>query len=284
MANNRIYSWMKGGFSVALFVLLLACEQKTLVAKVNSHKLYREDAEFIMKELGYDINNEADWKTLVDDWVRAKLMSEEIETSDESSALVHQFRAEIFHGELSELTLVDESLLQEIDTVVGTQEIENHYKLHSDEFVLSELIVRGLFLKVSADCPKIPTLKRAYLLKNEKDVAQVESIAKMYAEDFYFDDQQWVFLSELTQRIPSEKFRSGSIGLSRTKTYVSDENHMYFLNILDVKLKNERPPLSFVAEDIRQRILNDRMNDKRRKVQNELLKNLKLKHDFEVHL
>ena len=275
---------MKGGLSVALFGLLLSCEQKTVVARVNDHKLYQEDAELIMKELGYDPKNEVDWKTFVDDWLRTQLMRDEINETDELAELTTSYRAEIFQGELAELALVEQSLLTEIDTVISQQEIRDYYDVHKDEFELSDFIVRALFLKVSVECPKLSTLKRAYLLKNEKDVAQIESIAKLYAEDFYFDDQQWVFLSDLTQRIPSDKFKSESVALNRTKTYVSDDQYVYFLKIIDVKLKNERPPLDFVSADIRQRILNDRMNEQRIAVQNRLLKNLKLKHDFEVHL
>lgn len=251
---------------------------------MNDHKLYQEDAELIMKELGYDPKNEVDWKTFVDDWLRTQLMRDEINETDELAELTTSYRAEIFQGELAELALVEQSLLTEIDTVISQQEIRDYYDVHKDEFELSDFIVRALFLKVSVECPKLSTLKRAYLLKNEKDVAQIESIAKLYAEDFYFDDQQWVFLSDLTQRIPSDKFKSESVALNRTKTYVSDDQYVYFLKIIDVKLKNERPPLDFVSADIRQRILNDRMNEQRIAVQNRLLKNLKLKHDFEVHL
>jgi hypothetical protein len=59
---------------------------------------------------------------------------------------------------------------------------------------------------------------------------------------------------------------------------------VYFLNVMDFKLKNEQSPLDFVRPQIKNRLLASRLSEKRKEVQNELLKKLKIKHDIQIYL
>ena len=287
LVNKRAHSIKKGGFIVTLFVvfgLLQSCGGDDIVASVDGHELHREDARYIMEEMGYDTQNSEDWSTFVDSWTRAQLMRIELEELDNQNMMLTKHRSEMFEGELAEYYMVESELNKQVDSTISEEEIKNYYDLHKDEFELNDFIIRGLFMKVTLNCPKLDVLKRIYLLKNDKDLAQVESIAKLYAEDFYFDDENWVFADNVLNRFPMRSLNKESLVLNRTKTYLSDEKFVYFLNVMDYKLKNEQPPLDFVRQQIKDRLLASRLSEKRKGVQNELLKKLKLKHDIQNYL
>ena len=70
--------------------------------------------------------------------------------------------------------------------------------------------------------------------------------------------------------------------LSRTKTYYTDDQFVYFINILDYKVKDDISPLEFVSSRVKDRILVNRMNNKREKIQKQLNQEIKNKHAFET--
>ena len=63
--------------------------------------------------------------------------------------------------------------------------------------------------------------------------------------------------------------------LNRTKTYFSDDNHTYFLNIIDYKLKNDVPPVDFLSDEIKE--LKEKHEDK-------LIKKIKNKHEIIINI
>jgi predicted transcriptional regulator len=121
------------------------------------------------------------------------------------------------------------------------------------------------------------------LLKNDKDIAQVNSYAKLYAEDFYFDDKQWIYFNDLTKDIPIGKYNKDNIVLNRTKTYFEDNEFVYFINIIDFKVKDATPPLDFLKNQMKEIIVAQRMNDIREKKEVKLIQNIKKKHEITKH-
>jgi hypothetical protein len=150
---------------------------------------------------------------------------------------------------------------------------------------LNDYIVKALYLKIPKELDfKEEDVHINYLLKNDKDLAEINSYAKLYAQNYYFDDSTWIYFDELAKDIPLSKYNVDNIVLNRTKTYFSDDQHWYFLNILDYKLKDEAPPLEFLKDRIRSIIVSQRLNDIREKNETKLLNDLKKKHEISINL
>jgi hypothetical protein len=112
----------------------------------------------------------------------------------------------------------------------------------------------------------------------------MNSYAKLYAENFYFDDEQWIYFNDLTKDVPLKNFNRDNIVLNRTKTYFSDEEFTYFINILDYKLKDSAPPFDFLKPQIREIILSKRINKIKEEIESKLILNTKKKHDIKINL
>ena len=214
----------------------------------------------------------------------AKMLSDELQQSESNNSILSDYRTALFEGELAQFYLVEEKIKNSIDTAFLESELKAYYEEHSDEFELNDFIIKALFIKVSKNASRVDELKTSYLLKKDKDVAKVESIAKLYAEDFYYDDENWVLLGDILNRFPLRSLNKETLVLNRTKTYISDEKYVYFLNILDFRFKNDKAPFEFVKEQIKERLLSLRINEQRTKLETDLLKQLKEKHDIEVHI
>jgi hypothetical protein len=65
----------------------------------------------------------------------------------------------------------------------------------------------------------------------------------------------------------------------KKRTKFEDGQFMYYLNILDYKLKNEASPIEFEKDKIKGILLNQRMNELRKQLKEELYKDA-LKSDL----
>lgn len=286
LGSNRIHIIQRADFIVSLFCFLLlgSCSSKDeIVASVNEVEINRTDAELLMTNLGYDINKKSDWNSFLEQWTNNQILKQELEnTNPDQAKLVHLKTVE-YAGELSKFHLEEQLIMKQLDSVVSDKEINDYYNSHQSAFALQDYLVQALYIKTPKGIKIEDKLRSAYLLKNDKDLNQVNSYAKLYAENFYFDDEQWIYFTELTKDIPLNRYNKDNIVLNRTKMYFSDEEFTYYLNIIDFKLKDETPPLEFLKPQIREIILSARVNALREKMQSTLYKNIIKKHDVKIH-
>ena len=193
-------------------------------------------------------------------------------------------RSNAFEGELAQFYLEEELLKGNLDTVVTHDQMASYYHLNKEDFVLSDYLVKALYLKVpkTADY-KSQNIDKAFMLKNDKDLSEVNSYAKLYAENFYFNDSSWIYFNELSKDIPLTKYNVDNIVLNRTKTYFSDDEFTYFLNIIDFTLKDEIPPMEFLADQIKEIIVLNRLQELKEEYGSTMIQKIKEKHEINIH-
>jgi CRISPR/Cas system-associated exonuclease Cas4 (RecB family) len=276
----------QAGLCVSLFCLLIlpSCTGKEeIVASVNEIELTKSDAKVLMDNLGYNSNSKTDWSLFLETWSTQEALRQELEQSNPNASRLISLKADAYKGELAKFYLEEKMILSELDSVVSEKDIERYFETNKSSFSLQDYLVTALYIKIPKGVKVEDKIKIAFLLKNDKDLTQVNSYAKLYAENFYFDDEQWIYFNELTKDIPLKQYNIDNIVLNRTKTYFSDDEYTYFLNIIDYRLKDEVPPLEFLKPQIKEIILSKRVNNLREKQENKLLQSIKTKHDIKIH-
>lgn len=236
-----------------------------------------------MKHLGYDINDPNDWNLFLDSWTRSEVLSQELEESNPERSQLAELQSRLYKGELAGTYLEEQLILKELDSIVSEKDIEEYYEANSASFALQDYLVKALYIKIPKGSDIEIKMREVYLLKNDKDLSKVNSYAKLYAENFYFDDENWIYFTELTKDIPLKQFNRDNLVLNRTKTFFSDEEYSYFLNIIDYRLKDETPPIEFLKPQIREIILSSRINSLREKNKKKYYNNIVKKHDIKIH-
>lgn len=284
--NNKRTFKKQAGVLVSLFFLfaLSSCSnQDEIVASVNKKDLHHSEAELLMDHLGYDVNNKNDWRQFLDNWTKNQVLKQELDNADPEQARLIELKSEEYRGELSRYYLEEKAIMQKLDTSVSEEEILNYYRKNQSSFALQDYLVKALYIKIPKGVKVEEKLKSAYLLKNDKDLSQVNSYAKLYAENFYFDDEQWIYFTELTKDIPLKQYNKDNIVLNRTKTYFSDDEFTYYLNIIDYRLKDETPPLEFLRTQIKEIILSGRVSKLREELGNSFYQKIQKKHDVKIY-
>lgn len=255
-----------------------------MVASVGNMELLESEVLIMMKHLGQDPKDEKQFNSFIEQWTETALYEIELKERYPEKYKVIDQRANSFRGDHARFELEELSLLSKIDTVITKEEVQAYYDEHKEEFVLTDYLVRALYLKIPEGQDfKKKNIHIKYLLKNNKDLEEVNSYAKLYAENFYFNDSSWIYFSELTKDIPMKRFNKDNIVLNRTKTYFSEGEYTYFLNILDYQLKDDVPPIDFLENEIKTIVLNQRIQQEKEKLSPILLKELKEKYAVQIN-
>ncbi len=240
-------------------------------------------AENLMDALGYDINNKEDWKTFIESWTMNEAYRQELIESDGKRSEIVSLKGKNFEGELSRFYLEEREIKKKLDTIISERELKDYYSKNNDQFSLQDYLVKALYIKIPKGIEVESKLIESYMLKNDKDLSKVNSYAKLYAEDFYFDDAQWIYFNDLVKDIPLKGYNRENLILNRTKTYFSDQEYTFFVNIFDFRVKDEVPPFDFLKDQIREIILAKRISVLREKIEDEIKQRVNKNHDIQIH-
>ncbi|MDG1148228.1 MAG: hypothetical protein P8N52_07995 [Crocinitomicaceae bacterium] len=287
MVSSLFISFKQAGIIAGLFcfTLLHSCNNKKVVASVDDVELTESDAYIIMSHLGLNPIDSIQLSNFITDWCTRETFKAELKHEFPEKWKLTELRAQSFASDLAEYYLEELELKKKLDTIVKKQEIDTYYNSHKEEFILHDYIVKALYLKIPKELDfKSEDVHVNYLLKNDKDLTELNSYAKLYAENYYFNDSTWIYFEEVTKDIPVGKFNIDNIVLNRTKTYFSDENFTYFLNIIDYKLKDEVPPVDFLSNEIKSRIVANRLQELKEKNESKLIQRIKKKHEIIISI
>lgn len=263
-----------------IFILFSCSGKGSEWAKVDDIVLTESDAIILMDYLGYNPDLDEDRKKFTEKWIEQQVFIQELEQTNQEEATLTRLKTTWHQGDLSRFYLEEAIVQKEIETEISDSVILEYFNAHRDDFSLNDYIVRALYIKVPKQAPKQDELKEHYLLKKDKDYSKVISYAKLYAENFYYDDSTWVYFDELTKDAPVEKLNKDNVVLNRTKTYFSDEKFVYYLNIIDFKFKDATPPIEFLKPVIRQLLISQRLNELKEKNSASYIQKIKQKHEI----
>ena len=115
--------------------------------------------------------------------------------------------------------------------------------------MLKDYIVKALYLKVSKGTPDIEKPQLHFKLEQEADVNEMRYYADLYAVQFHYNPDQWLFFEDVLKVIPLEEVNTESfLRKKKKKIMFEDDNFIYFVNITDFMLKDAISPLSFEKE------------------------------------
>lgn len=260
-----------------VFLGLVSCsggeDKGEVLAKVYEAELYEADLKLYLKEQNYSYEDSATVadefiQTWVDDQILLHAAKENKQIDQEQiDQKVEKFRKDMYILELEQL-MVDEQL----DTNISEAEIKKYYDSHQDEFQLNDYLVKVLYIKIPVDAPDIHQIGNKYKLYRESDIEEIELYAKIYASNFYYDEENWIYFDDLLKEIPLQDINKDRFIMNRSKIRFEENGYHYFLNILDFKLKNTLSPLSFEQNNIKERILNMRIKELRESVKTDIIK------------
>lgn len=263
-------------FGLFLLTLFHSCQQQKskVVAKVYDQELRVDDIRFLYENQYLSLDDSAQIvNQYISDWIEQQILLHESLSDSTVNVTDIDRKVDKYRNELIIYQYENHYIQTHLDTNVSDQEIQAYYQAHKADFQLSDYLVKVLYIKLPTDAPDLNQVEQWYLLKNEQDTIDLQTYAQLYAANFYFDTQHWIYFDDLTKEIPLENINKSNFVSRKTKRKFEDANYVYFLNIIDYKLKNTTSPLDFERNNIKKRLLNIKTKNMRKDLRNNLINN-----------
>ena len=260
--------------TVIIFSILLgACSPQPegdLVAEAFGNKLYSAE---IAKVVGDDLTFEDSvfiTKEYINVWLSKQVLlnkADEVLTAaekDKSKAL-EQYRLDLLTYEV-----LNKLANQQLDASVDEEELQEYYDNNSDEFELSQNILKIIFYKIPKSTKDSNMLWSSFKAGDESVTGMLKDLAKENG-NYYDDDQSWVYFDDILKEIPINTYNQEHYLNNNKYIQLDDGDMVYFIKILDFKIRSTTSPFSMERSNIRDILVMKRQQKLVRSIETKLL-------------
>lgn len=173
---------------------------------------------------------------------------------------------------------------QHLNKEITDSDIQTYYDENAANFELKQNIIRCLFIKVPEDAPKIDKLKELVKSNRKKDREELKSYCFRFANYYSLEDSLWLNFDEVVNNSPLMGVANKVQFLGDTKySETSSEGFLYILRILSYKISDQKSPIEFVKDDIRNIILNKRKLELAKNLEEDVFKQAQTNKEFEIY-
>jgi len=244
-------------------VVLSSCKDRhdtsdEVVVRVYNDVLLRSD---LAAKIPFGLSS-ADSARLADqiikNWISSKAVLNFAERNLSESQKDFSNQLQDYRNSLVVYAYERELINQKLDTVVSDREMKAYYEANIENFKLKSYIVKLRFVKLNVEAPKQKKLQKWFQSNEEEDFEKLYDYCQQYADNFYFEENEWLYLQDVLKEVPINVTDWNSF-LQNTKYFeFESDSFQYLVRFFDYKLKDDRSPLSLEKGKITDLILNRR--------------------------
>jgi hypothetical protein len=255
-----------------------------LVASVEDKHLYASDLAGLVGKGASATDSATIVNNYIETWARKQAMlvkaEKEVELDNqELERKIADYRYSIMIYELER-----EYLQKNLDTTVTEEQIQKYYQENPANFELKQNIVQGSLISLPKGTPDIEKAKKLIKQNDERSKEELKNYCYRYASTYIISDSTWVDFESLISNTPFRELPN-KIQFLKQHTYAentSDEG-VYLLDIDHYKIASQTSPLSFVRDQIRDIILNQRKTAMIRNLEQQVYKEAKQNNKIKVY-
>jgi hypothetical protein len=228
------------------------------IARVHNNYLYPADIKEIFPQGVSKADSLQILATYVDRWVRKQLILYRAQKNltEEQKNVTQQI--EDYRSSLLIFKYEQEYIRQKLDTAISYHEIEEFYNENSANFILNEIIVKALFIKIRMDDPYYDRIKNIYQSTKEEDIKTLDNLAYQVAIKYDYFNEKWIPFSRIIMELP-EPIGNPELFLQNKKSIeVNDGTFAYLVHLREVLNRGQISPISYEYDNIMNILLNKR--------------------------
>ncbi|NOY37684.1 MAG: hypothetical protein GXO83_08920 [Chlorobi bacterium] len=172
---------------------------------------------------------------------------------------------------------------QKMDTIVADSTLQAFYDAHTDLFRLNNNIVKALYIQIPLTIANLSNVRKWYRSDKPEDYNKLEGYCFQYATKFDDFNEAWIPFSGILEKIPyrvtnQERFL-------RTNRFIEakDSVYQYFVRINEYHLRGTPAPVEYVADEIKNTILNERKLTFIQELENNIYSDALNRNEFEIY-
>ncbi len=260
-----------------------AVEEKP-IARVLDQYLYADDLAGVASKDLADVDSIKRVESYIKNWIKKQLMIAEAaskinfdEAGIERKVLDYRYALMVYEYQKY---YVNDQLTKD----VTDDEIKAYYKANLDNFELKQNIIKGTYLKLSKEAPRIRKVRQLVQSKKVKDREELKTYCFQFATSYILEDSLWINFDEVVKNSPLGGIPNKVQFLRNNKYFeTSDDQYNYFINIYDYKISNEISPLEFVQDEIANIIINKRKIGLANQLEEDIYERASQNNEFEIY-
>jgi hypothetical protein len=253
------------------------------VARVFEQYLYPSDLDDIIPPGTSPQDSVLQAKRYIDNWVKGQLMQRRAEQSLTEEQMDFERQIEEYHRSLLIYNYKQLLVAQKLDTLIPQSELEAYYLENSSNFLLTEDVIKGTFVKVPLSAPRMNQVRSWSWNNREEDLDELEKYCLSYADKFSNFNDTWIPFSTIKIQLPFQIPDPSRYLRNRRNAENSDSQYRYFLHITDHLTVGDAAPIEMVAEDISNIILNKRKFELIQELENRVYSDGVSRNQFEIY-
>ncbi|MBK5202925.1 MAG: hypothetical protein JJE45_04330 [Prolixibacteraceae bacterium] len=231
---------------------------KTPLAQVGYNILYKEDAQKVLPKYITESDSTLWMNDFINRWIRKELVVLAAEENLSSEQKDVSEKLNDYRNSLLIYRYKNQLLSQNLDTLITPEEINDYYNNHKKDYILTNNIIKSIFLKVPSELANIKQIKDMCKNLTTENLAKLDEYGMQYTKLYDRFDDQWINASSVFKLFPNP-IKKESVFLEKNKyAEDSDTNYYYFICIRDYRLSGDIAPMDFVNKEIINVILNKR--------------------------
>ena len=227
------------------------------IVTVGNEVLYQSDIDLITS----NASTAADSARLADAYIRswatdALLFNKAYKSADNAKqieAQVADYRRQLYVHQYQKL-LVE----QRMSHFVDEDSVAAYYENHKDDFLLSENIVRGIFISLPQDVPDKEVLKKQMQDLSDDNLELIEKYVWQYATSYQLFLDDWQRWSTLLSYLPEMHNNKNILKQAEPVIELNDSTTTYLIRLTDKLFAGETMPLEYAKSEIEELLLSER--------------------------
>ncbi|WP_237390300.1 peptidylprolyl isomerase [Fulvivirga sediminis] len=254
------------------------------IARVKNQYLYSEDLEGIAPATMSKEDSSERVERFIHNWIQKQLLIQEASTKIEFNEADIERKMLDYKYSLMGYQYQSYYVNKHLDKSISDEEVKQYYDEHIDNFILKQNIIRGKYIKLPLNAPKIKKVKGLINSEKEKDLEELNSYCLSFATKYQLDDSVWMIFDEVIQDSPLAEIPNKVQYLQNQKySETSDDKFRYYLKIQEFRISDNISPLEFVKEDIRSIIINKRKVELAQQLEDEVYERATQNNEFEIY-
>lgn len=265
-------------YAVLLICVALMCSCKRtqtvsnvdIVAQVKDKTLTREEVVSLIPKNISSSDSLLTAENYIKKWVIDELVYGVAlrnlgDEKTEIDRLVDTYRSSLFRYRYLE-RLTKERLSVEI----SESDKLRFYNENQEKFKLNKGLIKGLFLKIPIDAPKLEDVKKWYKSTSSEALENIEqySVQNAMSYDYFYD--RWVDFDDIISNIPIHIADANQFLRTSKSLEKSDSNYCYLLNIKEYIPAGGIAPYDYSEPQVVEMLINQRKRSFLKNFENEL--------------
>lgn len=263
MIMNKLFTPI---FIVLTILVISSCERKSTetvgkpLLEVEGKFLYVDDVKQVIPTASNKKDSIEIAQSYIRKWVTDVLMYENAKRNITNQAEIDEL-VEDYRKSLTIHQYQQKMIVQRLPKEPAEEELQAFYNQYSEQLILKENVIKGLFLVVPSKAPKLNSVRNWVQSGNTKSLESIEKYSIQNAISYDYFGDKWVPFTDILKKMPLQIEDPSNFIASNRFVEASDSLQHYFLRIESYRKTGQVEPYEMAKGRIVNILLNKHKTD-----------------------